>query len=46
MLANLQAWVAGYYERDDAWSYKLHRQVFDRFQGDKIEYAEASEYLI
>ena len=37
MLANLQAWVAGYYERDDAWSYRAHRQLFDRFGGHKRE---------
>lgn len=44
MLANLQAWVCGYYERDDAWSYKAHRQVFDGFAGSKVEYAETAEY--
>lgn len=44
MLANLQAWVAGYYERDDAWSFKAHRQVFDEFAGPKIEYVDPSAY--
>ena len=44
MLANLQAWVAGYYERDDAWSYKCHRRVFDEFAGNKVEYADVSAY--
>lgn len=44
MLANLQAWVSGYYERDDAWSYKAHRQVFDGFAGSKIEYADTAAY--
>lgn len=44
MFANLQEWVAGYYERDDAWSYKAHRKVFDEFAGTKIEYADTSEY--
>lgn len=44
MLANLQAWVAGYYERDDAWSYQAHRRVFDAFPGNKVEYVEASAY--
>ncbi|HQZ31559.1 MAG TPA: shikimate kinase [Arenimonas sp.] len=38
MLANLQAWVAGYYEREDAWSYRAHRRIFDAFTGRKIEH--------
>lgn len=38
MLANLQAWVAGYYSRDDAWSYKVHRRIFDEYSGEKFEY--------
>lgn len=38
MLANLQAWVAGYYEREDAWSYRAHRRIFDAFVGRKTEY--------
>jgi len=37
MLENLQAWVAGYYERDDAWSYAAHRRIFDAFAGAKRE---------
>ena len=37
MLANLQAWVAGYYEREDAWSYAEHRRIFDAFPGNKRE---------
>lgn len=40
MLANLQAWVATYYERDDAWSYAAHRRIFDAFEGSKIEHRE------
>jgi hypothetical protein len=28
MLANLQLWVAGYYNREDSWSYKIHRQIW------------------
>lgn len=44
MLANLQAWVSGYYERDDAWSYKAHRRVFDGFSGNKVEYVDISAY--
>ena len=38
MLANLQAWVAGYYTRDDAWSYVVHRRIFDAHHGPKREY--------
>jgi adenylate kinase family enzyme len=46
MLANLQAWVSGYYERDDAWSYKAHRQVFDAFSGTKVEHTDISAYAV
>lgn len=38
MLAALQSWVAGYYTRDDAWSYKQHRRIFDAYPGTKFEY--------
>jgi adenylate kinase family enzyme len=38
MLANLQEWVTGYYERDDQWSYAAHRRIFDLHQGRKVEY--------
>jgi adenylate kinase family enzyme len=38
MLENLQLWVAGYYSRDDAWSYRTHRRIFDEYPGVKIEY--------
>lgn len=37
MLENLQAWVAGYYERQDDWSYQAHRRIFDAFRGQKSE---------
>ena len=37
MLENLQAWVAGYYVRDDDWSYAAHRRIFDAFAGAKRE---------
>jgi hypothetical protein len=37
MLKNLQAWVTGYYDRQDQWSYHAHRQVFDSFAGHKSE---------
>lgn len=38
MLDHLQAWVNGYYERKDACSYHAHRQIFEVFSGDKVEY--------
>ncbi|MBK8286374.1 MAG: shikimate kinase [Ahniella sp.] len=38
MLANLQQWVAGYYERADAWSYVAHRKLFENFNGLKREF--------
>jgi adenylate kinase family enzyme len=41
MFANLQAWVAGYYTRDDGWSYRAHREIFDLHDGAKVEYASA-----
>lgn len=37
MLDTLQAWVTGYYERRDFWSYHAHRQLFDAFTGHKRE---------
>lgn len=37
MFEALQAWVAGYYTRDDAWSYRFHRRLFDGFDGPKRE---------
>jgi adenylate kinase family enzyme len=37
MLSNLQLWVSGYYERDDAWSYAAHRELFEGFPGCKRE---------
>ncbi|HEU4670853.1 MAG TPA: shikimate kinase [Dyella sp.] len=38
MLANLQAWVAAYYTRDDEWSYSAHRRIFDAYPGNKVEH--------
>jgi adenosyl cobinamide kinase/adenosyl cobinamide phosphate guanylyltransferase len=38
MLDNLQAWVAGYYERDDAWSHVARRRLFDAHAGARTEY--------
>jgi adenylate kinase family enzyme len=40
MLANLQEWATGYYQRDDQWSYAAHRRIFDRHQGNKVEVTE------
>ena len=37
MFTKLQAWVRGYYTRDDAWSYAAHRALFDAFAGPKRE---------
>jgi adenylate kinase family enzyme len=37
MLDNLQAWVAGYYDREDQWSYQFHRRIFDSFEGVRSE---------
>lgn len=43
MLAHLQSWVAGYYHRDDAWSYAAHRRIFDAFAGAKVEHTVLPE---
>lgn len=37
MLADLQAWVQSYYVRDDPWSLRFHRHLFDSFHGPKRE---------
>ncbi len=42
MLTTLQSWVADYYSRDDAWSCKTHRRIFDEYQGSKVEYTAVS----
>jgi adenylate kinase family enzyme len=44
MLGQLQEWVAGYYQREDAWSYRVHREIFDAFPGPKVEHREVSAY--
>jgi adenylate kinase family enzyme len=44
MLANLQTWVIGYYERDDEWSYAAHRRIFDAFAGSKVELRDPETY--
>jgi adenylate kinase family enzyme len=38
-LGPLQAWVAAYYQRDDSWSYRWHRRLFDAHTGAKVELA-------
>jgi adenylate kinase family enzyme len=37
MLPMLLGWVSAHYRRDDAWSQKAHRKVFDAFPGAKRE---------
>jgi hypothetical protein len=38
MLEQLQVWVAGYYQRQDQWSYHAHRRIFDSFTDRKREH--------
>lgn len=40
MLANLQLWVADYYQRDDVCSYSEHRRIFDAYSGSKLEHIQ------
>ena len=44
MLGQLQEWVTGYYYRDDAWSYRTHREIFDTFAGAKVEHRDVGAY--
>ena len=44
MRSPLQEWVIGYYQREDAWSYRAHREIFDAFTGPKLEHRELSAY--
>jgi adenylate kinase family enzyme len=44
MLSQLQEWVAEYNQRDDAWSYRAHREIFDAFTGPKVEHRELGAY--
>ncbi len=44
MLSQLQEWVAGYYQRNDVWSYQAHREIFDAFTGPKMEHREVDAY--
>ena len=43
MLADLQAWVQSYYIRDDPWSLRFHRHIFDSFHGPKREFLRVDE---
>lgn len=43
MLDNLDAWVIGYYQRQDSWSYHAHRRLFDAFAGRKSERNDAGD---
>jgi hypothetical protein len=38
MLDVLQAWVRGYYERDDAWSHREHLRIYEAFDGPKARF--------
>jgi len=44
MLSQLQEWVSGYTQRDDAWSYRAHREIFDAFTGPKVEHRDVDAY--
>ena len=46
MLNQLQEWVAGYYQRNDAWSYQVHREIFDAFTGSKVEHRGVDAYAV
>ena len=38
-LPMLLTWVQEYYKRDDSFSYKAHRDLFETFSGEKLEYS-------
>lgn len=42
MLDALQAWVAAYTTREDAWSLRAHRALFDAHGGCKVELTDAA----
>jgi adenylate kinase family enzyme len=44
MLSQLQEWVSEYNQRDGAWSYRAHREIFDAFTGPKVEHRELGAY--
>ena len=44
MLSQLQEWVSEYNQREDARSYRAHREIFDAFTGPKVEHRELGAY--
>lgn len=40
MLEALQAWVSGYYERDDDWSWRRHAALFQAHPGPKRRHTD------
>lgn len=44
MLTYLVQWVREYETRDDEYGLKRHREIFDRFPGQKREYRSVEEY--
>jgi len=44
MLDQLQEWVAGYYQRADDWSYRVHREIFATFAGPRVAHREMWAY--
>lgn len=40
MLEPLQAWVSGYYERDDDWSWRRHLALFEAHAGPKVRHID------
>lgn len=44
MLSSLIQWVRNYEIREDEYSLKRHRKIFDQFKGKKTEYNTATEY--
>lgn len=42
MFDALQAWVAAYATREDAWSLRAHRALFDAHRGCKVELTDAA----
>jgi hypothetical protein len=34
--------VAEYYQREDPFSYRAHREIYDAFTGPKVEYRQIS----
>src|SRR5215475_13747366 len=44
MLGQRQKWVAEHYQRQDAWSYRFQREIFDALRGPQVEHRELSMY--